>query len=249
MANVLYDRIGRGYAKYRRPDPRIASAIASALSGAQKVLNVGAGTGSYEPAAVWLVSVEPSAEMIRQRPATSALIVRGVAESLPFPDSSFDASIALLTIHHWADWKRGLLELKRCAVDRIVLFTWDPEHAGFWLVQDYFPEIVAMDADLFPSLHELESVLGPLAVQPVPIPADCTDGFLGAYWRRPERYLDREARGAISAFAKVSELESGLEELRRDLANGTWAERYRHILDLPALDVGYRLVIAERSNR
>lgn len=243
-AGPLYDRIGIGYAAWRRPDPRIAGRIEAALGPARTVLNVGAGAGSYEPAGRTVAAVEPSAEMIRQRAPAAAPAVRGAAEALPFRDRSFDAAMAVLTIHHWSNAQRGLVELRRVARDRVAILTWDPEHPGFWLVRDYFPEIPAMDRETFPTLATIEDALGPVEVHPVPVPADCTDGFLGAYWRRPERYLDPGARGAISAFAKLPEVDARLSRLRADLADGIWERRNGELLALDELDIGYRLVVA-----
>jgi hypothetical protein len=130
---------------------------------------------------------------------------------------------------------------------RVVILTWDPDHPGFWLVQDYFPEILRIDRVILPRLAEIERVLGPCAVHPVPVPADCSDGFLGAYWRRPEAYLDPGARGAISAFAKIQTLDAGLERLRADLADGTWHRHHGQLLALPESDIGYRLVVAQAA--
>jgi SAM-dependent methyltransferase len=244
MPAALYDRIGLGYAAYRRPDPRIASRIAIALGSARTVVNVGAGAGSYEPADRTVVAVEPSAEMVRQRAPSAAPAVQALAEALPFGAGSFDAAMAVLTIHHWSDAPRGLAEMRRVARDRIAILTWDPEHPGFWLTRDYFPEIVPADRVTFPTLGMIEDVLGPIEVRPVPIPADCTDGFLGAYWRRPEVYLDPGARAAISMFAKLDDVETRIARLRADLADGSWERRNGHLLAKPELDLGYRLVVS-----
>jgi SAM-dependent methyltransferase len=241
---ILYDRIGVGYADYRRPDPRIARRIEAALGSVRSVVNVGAGTGSYEPADRAVVAVEPSAEMVRQRAATAAPAVRGAAERLPLRNGSVDAALAVLTLHHWSDWRQGLAEMRRVARERVVILTWDAWHPGFWLVQEYFPEIVETDRKSFPTLDAMAGVLGPIDVQPVPTPADCTDGFLGAYWRRPEMYLNAGARGAISAFAKLPHADATLARLRADLENGSWEARHRDLLALPELDLGYRLVVA-----
>ena len=132
--------------------------------------------------------------------------------------------------------------MRRVARDRVVIFTWDPEHPGFWLVQDYLPEILAIDRPNFPSLREIDKAIGPTEVVALPIPADCSDGFLGAYWRRPEAYLDVRARGAISTFSTIDPA-AGIAQLRRDLEDGTWSARYGALLSLPELDIGYRLVI------
>lgn len=210
-------------------------------------MNVGAGAGSYEPADRAVAAVEPSAEMVRQRAPDAAPVVRASAERLPFADGTFDAALAVLTIHHWPDWRAGLAEMRRVARGRVVILTWDPEHPGFWLVQDYFPEIMEVDQTIFPRLTQIEEVLGALEVRPVPVPADCADGFLGAYWRRPEAYLDAGPRGAISAFAKLQDPRAGLDRLRADLADGTWARRNEGLLGLAELDIGYQLVVADRE--
>jgi len=243
MSQALYDRIGIGYSEYRRPDERIARRIDNALGQSRSVLNVGAGAGSYEPDGRFVVAVEPSAEMIRQRSGNTACAIQASAERLPFQDRAFDAALAILTIHHWSHRDQGLAEMRRVVRDRIVIFTWDPEHPGFWLVQDYLPEILSIDRPNFPLLRDIEKVIGPSEVIALPIPADCSDGFLGAYWRRPEAYLDARARGAISTFSKFDSA-VGIERLRRDLEDGTWADRYGALLSLPELDIGYRLVIS-----
>jgi SAM-dependent methyltransferase len=243
---TLYDRIGVGYSTYRRPDPRIAARIAAALGSARTVLNVGAGTGSYEPMDRRVVAVEPSAEMIRQR-LQATPVIRASADRLPFRDRSFDATLAILTVHHWPDWRQGLHEMRRVARDRVVLFSWDSAHPGFWLVQDYFPEIVEIDRPHFPSLSEIVGVLGATTVEQLPIPWDCSDGFLGAYWRRPSTYLDAGARRAISTFTKLADVEPGLRRLRTDLADGTWERRHAPLLGLSELDIGYRLIVGSKD--
>ncbi len=244
MSPALYDRIGIGYAAYRRPEPRIAARIAEALGPARTVVNVGAGTGSYEPATGRIVAVEPSAEMVRQRAPDAAPAVRASAGALPFADRAFDAALAVLTLHHWPDWRAGLAEMRRVARGPVVILTWDPHHPPFWLLRDYFPGIVDADRAAFPSFGRMEGVLGPMRIHPVPVPADCVDGFLGAYWRRPAAYLDDGARGAISAFSKLDDAATGLSRLRADLADGTWERRNGDLLGRAELDVGYRLVVA-----
>lgn len=240
----LYDAIGLGYRAYRRPDPRVAAAITEALGHAGPIVNVGAGAGSYEPTDRRVVALEPSAAMIAQRPPGSAPVVQASATHLPFPDAAFSAALAVLTVHHWPDRPRGLAELARVARDRVVLLTWDPATPGFWLVDEYFPEIWVTDRPIFPTLEDLRGALGPIEARPLPIPHDCTDGFLGAYWRRPEAYLDPGVRGAISTFSKIRDVETGVARLRRDLADGTWLRRHADLLDRTELDLGYRLVIS-----
>lgn len=243
----LYDDIGAGYRNYRQPDPRLAVAILQALGPARTIVNVGAGTGSYEPGDRHVVAVEPSLQMIRQRPPGSAQVLQASAMELPFRNASFDAALAVLTIHHWSDRERGLGELTRVARDRVVIMTWDPSHAGFWLIDDYFPDIIAIDRPIFPTLAELSHALGPLEIATLLVPHDCRDGFLGAYWRRPHAYLDPQVRGAISAFSKISNVDSCLAHLRQDLEDGTWARRHSHLFDEQELDLGYRLIMARQQ--
>jgi SAM-dependent methyltransferase len=245
---ALYDSIGRGYASLRQPDQRIASVIDAALGDAVTVVNIGAGAGSYEPPGRSVLAVEPSEVMIQQRAATAAPCVQGSAEALPLATASVDAAMAILSAHHWGDLERGLGEMKRVARDRVVLLTWVPDAPPFWLTEDYFPEIAAHDRTIFRSSAALRALLerkiGPARITPVLIPCDCRDGFLGAYWRRPECYLDAERRSAISSFARI-DAEPGLGKLRADLSSGRWAERNGRLLDLDELDVGYRLVCCE----
>src|SRR5258708_5913189 len=245
---ALYDSIGRNYAEFRRPDHRIASAIDAVLADAISVVNIGAGAGSYEPLSRTVLAVEPSELMIRQRPAGAAPCLRGSAEALPLETASVDAAMAVLTIHHWTDLERGLGEMARVARKRAVLLTWVPDAAPFWLTEDYFPEIAAHDREIFPSaaavIAMLERMIGPAQMAPVPIPHDCTDGLLCAYWRRPESYLSAEIRSAMSSFARI-DAEAGLARLRTDLSSGRWAERNRHLLALDTLDLGYRIVCCE----
>lgn len=243
----LYDEIGHGYLTHRRPDPRIAEAITRALGAAETVVNVGAGAGSYEPGDRDVVAVEPAWSMIRQRRAGSARVVQASATHLPFRDATFAAALAVLTVHHWPDRARGLAELARVARRRVVIVTWDPETSGFWLVDEYFPAIVVIDRPIFPSLQEFTRAFGEVVVQPLPIPHDCVDGFLGAYWRRPHAYLDPGVRGAISTFSKMGDVGAGVARLQRDLGDGSWARRHGDLLTRTELDLGYRLVVARRE--
>lgn len=244
MPAQLYDNIGLNYSRRRRQDARIAAAIHAMLNGCDSVINVGAGTASYEPETFPVIAVEPSRTMIRQRPPTAAPVVQAVAAQLPFADASFDCAMALLTIHHWPDPEQGLRELLRVARRKILLLTFDPAAAGFWLTQDYFPRMLELDRNTMPAMAWLCRILGRVNIRPVLIPHDCSDGFLGAYWRRPQTYLDPEVRAAISTFARVPEVESGLSRLRQELSDGSWHRKYASLLTLTELDVGYRLVEA-----
>jgi ubiquinone/menaquinone biosynthesis C-methylase UbiE len=250
MAEARYDAIGEGYARRRRSDPRLAARIEAALGDARRVLNVGAGTGSYEPRDRDVTAVEPSETMIAQRAPDAAACVRASAESLPFADATFDAAMAILTIHHWSDWRAGLREMRRVA-RRVVLLTFDAEAAHFWLTHDYVPALAALDRASMPRVADLRRAMEQDApnrrrvtfhAEPVPVPHDCVDGFLGAYWRRPEVYLDASARRAMSSFALVDARE-GLARLERELVDGAWARRYSHLRALDELDLGYRLLV------
>jgi len=240
---ALYDTIGQDYRRYRQPDPRIRDAIVHRLGDARTVVNIGAGTGSYEPSDRLVVAVEPSMVMIRQRTHDAALAVQATATTLPFRDAAFDASMAILTIHHWQDLEKGLLELRRVASRRIVIVTWDPSSPGFWLT-DYFPGALEADRQVFPTLPQIGRVLGTMTVSELPIPHDCSDGFLGAYWRRPDAYLNDGVRSAISTFSKLEEVSSGLERLRLDLKTGEWHRRYGSALNIAELDLGYRIIVS-----
>jgi SAM-dependent methyltransferase len=240
--DAKYDIIGGNYAQLRKPEPRIARIIAHALGSAQTVLNVGAGTGSYEPADRAVTAVEPSRAMIQKRGPTAARVMEASVDALPFADKSFDATMAVLTIHHWPDKEAGLREMRRVTRGPIVLLTFDPA-ARPWLT-DYLPELAALDETQMPAMSDYERWLGPVQVTPVPVPHDCSDGFLYAYWRRPEAYLDPFIRSGSSSFWALHDTEAGLQKLKRDLESGAWAQRYAGLLKLDDYDAGYRLVVA-----
>ena len=241
---ALYDAIGHGYRRRRRADPRVAARIHAALGDARAILNVGAGAGAYEPRERRVVAVEPSSVMIGQRAPGSAPVIRSCAEALPFADGAFDATLAVLTIHHWPDVARGLAEMRRVARDRVVLLGFDPDFDGFWL-NDYFPGIRAVDRASMPPITRVCGMLGAARSIEVPIPHDCVDGFLGAYWRRPEAYLEPDVRAAISVFSMIEGLDAGVARLRADLASGAWRARHGALLDRAQLDLGYRLIVGD----
>ncbi|MFJ6759357.1 class I SAM-dependent methyltransferase [Streptomyces sp. NPDC091273] len=244
---TTYDGIGVTYSHTRRPDPRIAAEIHRALGDAATVINVGAGTGSYEPPQT-VLAVEPSSVMIAQRPAGSARALQASAESIPLADGSADAVMALLTVHHWTDLEAGIGELLRIARRRVVIFTWDQSiFRRFWLVDEYLPEVAAFDDTRAVPVDRLSALLGGARVETVPIPHDCTDGFGAAFWRRPAAYLDPEVRAGISMLAQSGEdvLRPGLARLSDDLSSGLWHERHADLLDRETIDIGYRLVIAD----
>jgi SAM-dependent methyltransferase len=244
-AAPIYDGIGRAYSRHRRADPRIAAQISRALGSARTVVDVGAGTGSYEPADKAVVAVEPSVVMADQRPVGAAPVVRAVAESLPFPDGSFDAALAVFTIHHWVDVTGGLREMARVARSVAVL-TFDPAvHARFWLFTDYVPEVNDLPSNDVPAPAVVADVIGAQRVEPVMVPADCVDGFNWAFWRRPEAYLDPEVRACMSGLAMLPDdlVTKRMERLRSDLADGTWHARHGDLLDGEVIDGGLRLVV------
>lgn len=238
-----YDTIGINYAELRKPDPRIAAAIDEALGSARTVLNVGAGTGSYEPLNREVTAVEPSIEMIRKRSQSAAPCVQASADNLPFNNDTFDAAMAILTIHHWPDKEVGLREVNRVTRGRVVLLTFDPSVRP-WLT-DYFPELAALDDAQMPTMSDYARWLGPLRVRPQLVPHDCSDGFLYAYWRRPEAYLDPRIRSGSSSFWSIGGIDVGLEKLSDDLRTGEWDRLYGHLRKLEAYDAGYRIVITE----
>jgi SAM-dependent methyltransferase len=240
----LYDTIGTTYVVTRRTEPRIAAQIWAALGDARTVLNVGAGTGSYEPTGRQVLAVEPSAVMRSQRGPDAAPCLAAAAESLPFADRSFDAAMAVATVHHWQDPIAGLREMRRVA-RRVVVFTFDL--AGlrqFWLTRDYLPELAGLLAGRA-SLADQARAIG-ARVEPVLIPWDCTDGFFEAYWRRPEAYLDEDVRRGMSVWSTLGPPveERAVRELGDDLASGRWAERNRSLVGLDAAELGLRLLIA-----
>ena len=251
--SAAYDEIGRTYSTTRRTDPRIAAAIWDALGDAESVLNVGAGTGSYEPPNREVIALEPSEVMIAQRPAHAAQVIRGTAEAIPLPDDSVDASMAILSDHHWGDRSAGLREMLRVARRRVVVFNLDPAlWERFWLSTEYLPGALRLVLPQYrrPGTWErrFRALLGErVEFIPVAIPHDCRDGFYSAFWRRPYAYLDGRVRDGISVFSRLDEGEvrSGIDALRVNLDSGAWAERHSDLLELVELDLGFRVVLAE----
>ncbi|CAL9430926.1 hypothetical protein SUDANB95_02033 [Actinosynnema sp. ALI-1.44] len=241
----LYDDIGTGYALGRRTDPRWMTAILGALGGARTIANVGAGTGSYEPDDRTVVALEPSTEMIRQRPPEVGPAVRAVAEALPLRDHAVDAALAVLTVHHWTDWRAGLAELRRIAPRRVVLAYDTSRHTEFWFVREYVPEIADLERTR-PSAADIADELGADSVTPLPLPWDFVDGVFPAYWRRPDAYLDPRVRRACSALAQTdpAAVDRGISRLRADLDSGRWHDDHRDLLDLDQWDAGFRLVVS-----
>ncbi|MGW8632811.1 class I SAM-dependent methyltransferase [Streptomyces sp. NPDC055793] len=240
---------GSGRARSRRPDARIAQVVAQALGGAGTVLNVGAGTGSYENPAHAITAVEPSLAMRAQRPAQLATAIDAVAEDLPFEDGRFDASMALFSVHQWSDTAAGLREMRRVTRGPVVILTCDPTLVrDFWLY-DYAPDVLDTEARRYPRLAALTEVLGgTVTVEPVPIPLDCTDGFNEAYYGRPEMLLDPGARQACSAWSFIDDRARQEFDisLRRALGSGAWDEAFGHLRSRPAYR--YSLVLLRAAH-
>jgi SAM-dependent methyltransferase len=246
---IRYDEIGHGYAVGRRPDDRLRQAIDDALGSSATVLNVGAGTGNYEPIGRRTIALEPSAVMIAQRPSRSAPAVRGVAEALPFADRSFDAAMAVSTVHHWSDLAAGLAEMSRVAARRVVYFS-EPSRPGtHWLVDDYFPSILSMSINkAAPTAERVAELLGGHAVVNVfEVPHDFAEASAGAFWGRPEAYCDPAIQATMSMFSLLdaSVVEAGVARLRADLASGAWDERHGHLRRQERYDMRYRIVVSD----
>lgn len=243
---MRYDRIGSGYARERRADPRIAAALDAALGDARTVVNVGAGAGSYEPVDRTVLAVEPSAAMRSQRPSAAAPCIEAFAERLPLADASFDAGLAVYSDFHWDDPSKGIAELVRVSRERVVLLTVDRAVAQrYWLIRDYLPG----GNDLFRDLESVTSALqDECEVSVVPIPHDCCDGFVHAFWRRPRELLDAQLRATMAIFDRLEQeaVDDGLHRLRTDLDSGAWRARNGDLCELEALDLGHRLVVWRR---
>jgi len=246
--DAIYDDIGNTYSVTRCTDPKIAEQLNHELQGATRIVNIGAGTGSYEPENIELVAVEPSSVMISQRKVGSHRVEQASAEQLPFENRSFSHAMTVLSMHHWQNRARAFREINRVVTEKFVAITWDPTSEPFWLTRDYFPEIYEMDKCIFPALEEIKEYFDEVIIRPLQIPSDCQDGFLAAFWKRPAAYLSSKVRQAMSPFSKVKNLSEGLQKLEDDLANGAWAGKNQAILGLSYLDVGYRVISARVKN-
>jgi SAM-dependent methyltransferase len=244
---ALYERLGQTYHQGRRPDARIADQLAAAIGAPQTVINVGAGTGSYEPTGCHVVAVEPAAAMRARRPPTAAPCIAASAEALPFDDTSIDVAMGVYTDFHWSDRARGVAEMIRVARHSVVLLTVDSETAdSYWLIRDYFPE----GRELFAPLNDLLAPLPGATARPVMIPEDCQDGFVQAFWKRPHALLDPDVRSSMALFGRMpsDEVDRRIGRLRSDLEDGTWSERNRALLDAPSADLAHRLVAWSRPS-
>lgn len=237
-----YDEIGLNYTAQRKSDPRIATQILNKLKGAQRIVNIGAGSGSYEPDNIDLVAIEPSLEMINQRSPKSHPVVQGTAESLPFPSNSFTHALTILSMHHWENREMAFNEINRVATQEFIAVTWNPESEPFWLTRDYFPEIIELDRTIFPNIEEIKNYFDDVKANPMLIPEDCIDGFLAAYWKRPSAYLDKNIRNSISSFLKIKNISKGLTKLEEDIKSKRWVSINHSILKESTLDAGYIII-------
>ncbi len=246
-ARVDYERHGRGYADRRRADPRIAARVHAGLGDARTVVNVGAGAGSYEPTDRWVLAVEPSARMRAQRPPGSAPAIDARAEALPLDDGAVDAAMACATIHHWQPPEAGLAELRRVARGRVVVLTFDLDGHPEWIL-DYLADGVRIERPRLLPIDAVAAALGGRTfVERVPTPADCADGFVEAFWNRPEAFLDAGVRAAQSTWSLLGpEAERRIvERLRADLESGAWDAAHGHLRKAASFDGSVRLVISE----
>ncbi|MFN3200412.1 MAG: class I SAM-dependent methyltransferase [Bradymonadia bacterium] len=248
MTTPRYDHIGHGYARRRREDPHLKARICAALDGASTIVNVGAGSGNYEPEGVHMIPVEPSGIMAAQRPQSRPAI-RAFADDLPLHDQSVDAAMTVLSLHHWhPKTQKGLAELCRVARDRVIIVTIDPVVCGaMWLMADYLHEVRDLDMEIFPSIDEVVAALDrPAQVEVVPIHRDTPDHSLMSFWAHPERVLDADARQATSGFARQPEqvVERVVSAVKADLESGRWDERYGHLRGQETYDAGLRLITA-----
>ncbi len=240
-----YQNIGVGYQAQRRADPRIALQIRHAIGDANKVLNIGAGTGNYEPSDCDVVAIEPSWVMIGQRAKQAGPAVRGVAESLPFRDGTFDVAMATLTLHHWRNLEAGIAEMQRVSARQVIML-FDACMYLTWMTMEYYPEIAQLQSERdAPSAEEVLSLLRRGRSEIVEVPRDCTDGFGGAFWARPEAYLDPVVQAGMSSFAQLTphDLELGNDRLRNALESGEWDHRFGELRTMESNDLGYRLIV------
>lgn len=243
-----YNKSGQTYSGYRQTDPGIAAYVNAALGDVKTILNVGAGSGSYEPDHAYIVAVEPSAEMRRQRKTHHKVpAINAKADNLPFDDQAFDAAMAMVTVHHWPDIAKGLKELRRVTAGQVIIMTFDPDALDdFWNAQ-YFPELIAVEKARYPKIALIQEALGGnTEVVAIPIPLDCKDGFQEAFYGRPEAFLQKEVRLSQSAWGFLAE---GTEDvlvkrLEDELASGEWDQKYGHFRTQPFFTGALRLVIS-----
>lgn len=244
--DVDYAALGQHYSHIRRTDPCIAAWVHRALGDARTVLNVGAGSGSYEPHDRYVLAVEPSQAMRAQRPKDSAPAINAVAEELPLDDQSVDAAMAIITVHQWRDLDKGLQELKRVSRGPVIILTFDGEALDRYWLAHYAPELISVERPRYPEIQKIADMLGKeTQVHTVPIPIDCQDGFTEAYYARPEAFLDVSVRRSQSAWSFVTQEDQSrfVSELQRDLESGVWDGRFGEWRKKPYFEGSLRLLI------
>jgi SAM-dependent methyltransferase len=244
---VDYDEHGLHYSRGRRTDPRIEARVHGALGDARTVVNVGAGTGSYEPRDRWVLAIEPSATMRAQRAPGAAPAIDARAEALPLDDWSVDAAMACVTIHHWQPPEAGLAEMRRVARGPAVVLTFDLDHLPRWQL-DYLAEGLEVERPRFGRIDDVAAALGGRTrIETIPTPADCRDGFFEAFWNRPEALLDPQVRASQSMWELLDDgvEEQIVERLAADLESGLWDERYGSLREMESFEGSLRLVISE----
>lgn len=249
MSNILYNKIGATYQQTRRQDDHLYHCVLKALGTSQTVLNIGAGTGSYEPKDRQVVAVEPSEVMVSQRQKNQVPVVKATADHLPFHHKTFDACMTVLSMHHWQpNQYQGVQEMRRVARDKVVIVTCDPRvSAKMWLMADYLPEVAQLDHDTFPFPETIAAWLdAEVDILSIPIQKNTSDWSLMSFWAHPERVLDPIARASTSGFARQPKevVDRVVNEVEHDLKNGLWDEKYGHLRTLNELDVGLRLIVA-----
>ena len=245
-----YDKLGGEYSSQRRTDPRIAAYVDAALGAAKTVLNVGAGAGSYESADRYFAAIEPSSVMRAQRLTNNKVpAINAKADHLPFDDGAFDASMAMVTIHHWPDIQAGLKEMRRVTKGPVVIMTFDPDALNDFWNAVYFPELIEIERTRYAPINNIVEFLGGACeVQKIPIPLDCVDGFQEAFYGRPEAFLEKAVRQSQSAwgFLAAGREDQLVKSLADDLASGEWDRKYGLHRTMPYFTGALRLIIAGR---
>lgn len=244
-----YDKFGQHYSGQRQTEPEIAKYIHEALGDAKTILNIGAGAGSYEPEDRYVIAVEPSITMRAQRMRYHKVpAINATADVLPFDEGVFDAATAFLTIHHWPDIARGLREIRRVTRGPIIIMTYDRDDLDVFWNADYFSEVVEVERQRYPDMQWLCDQLGNnCEIQKIPIPLNCVDGFQEAFYGRPEAFISKEVRAAMSAwgFIPAEQQEVMVNRLKNALSSGEWDEKYGHLRKQPFFTGALRLVIAK----
>ena len=247
--STRYDKIGVGYTNTRQEDPELYNLILEKLGDAKSVINVGAGTGSYEPKDREVIAIEPSEVMIQQRKENAAKAIKATSQDIPLEDNSYDAAMTVLSIHHWhPDQEKGIREMCRVARNKIVIVTFDSKVCQeMWLMKDYMPEVAGVDEESMTPPEKICEWLGPNAeIEVVPTKKDTPDWHFMSFWAHPERVFDPAARAGTSGFSRQPDevINRVIEELKRDLDSGEWDKKYGELRTLAEYDAGLRIITA-----